>query len=70
MATNEKELLPHQHRMVKEKDDLLTRYSALNAFMDSDVYKTLPEVDCKLLRLQASAMLFYFDVLSLRIDRF
>lgn len=66
----EKELLPHQQRVVEEKNELNEKLEKLRSFLDSDIYKTLDSVDKVDLKMQYNAMITYYHVLSRRILRF
>lgn len=71
MTTSEKELLPHQQRVVEETKELGSKVKNLTAFIrDNEVFKNLPSNEQRLLTLQLSAMSLYLDVLLRRIDLF
>ena len=57
-------------RMVKEFDELTGRIEKLNAFVISDQFNLLPEVDRVDLTEQLKHMDRYREVLSRRLSRF
>ena len=60
----------HQERVVAEADQLNERTNKLGAFLLSDLYKTLPEVEQKRLARQHTVMTQYLQVLNERIADF
>lgn len=66
----EKQLLPHQQRVVEEKAALDEKLAKLLAFFDGDVYAALPTEDRLLLIAQHTHMRAYSDTLGTRIARF
>jgi len=64
------DLLPHQERVVKERDELLTKLEALAKFRLTDTYEQLPGEERYLFARQMDYMIGYEAVLKLRIDRF
>lgn len=63
-------MLPHQQRVVDEKAELDDKLSKLNAFKESDLFKSLDVEDRALLVVQATYMEAYSKTLGKRIDRF
>jgi len=61
---------PHQERVIVERDELKNRLDKLNAFLNGDVFKALPEIEQSDLLRQEAAMSKYFDALNSRISRF
>lgn len=61
---------PHQQRVVDEKDQLGERLEKLLEFIETDLYKNLPEKDKELLFFQSQIMEDYYEVLEERIERF
>lgn len=62
--------LPHEQRVVKEKDDLVQRINALSAFITSPLFKSVNEVEQDRLRKQEVAMAALADILCDRINSF
>lgn len=56
-------------RVVQEKDALDLKLGALNNFLRSAVFDTLPIAEQELLRKQHVAMVIYSDTLKARISR-
>lgn len=54
-------------RMAQEYDELRGRYERLEAFVQSDTFKQLPENKRTLLSLQCQTMYRYMDILTQRI---
>ena len=63
-------LLPHQLRMLSEKEDLDGKIEKLNNFIDGDVFQNLPREERNDLYLQDGAMKLYALILERRISRF
>jgi hypothetical protein len=64
-------LLPHQQRVITERDELQTKLRALTVFLDSNVtYATLPKQEQELLQRQEGIMRNYVTVLNQRIALF
>ena len=59
-------LAPHVLRMKEELDDLVYRLKKLSAFIDTQPFNELPELDQRLLREQRTSMTEYGRTLSLR----
>lgn len=59
-----------QLRVIQERDELKTKWDALNKFFEGKVYKTLPEIERDDLLDQADYMEAYLSVLNRRIERF
>lgn len=62
--------LPHQQRVVDEKNELDERLSKLDAFLHTDTFKRLRNEEQILLDRQATAMRIYSNILRERIDLF
>lgn len=66
-----KELQPHQQRIVDEARELWGKAEALDSFIKSNpVFDNLPELDKQLLTTQLNAMRAYGNILDIRINRF
>lgn len=63
-------MLPHQERVVAEKDDLLSKLSKLESFVEGDTFQTLPEAERLRLLEQSKYMAQYYRILSERIAAF
>lgn len=63
-------LLPHQQRVVAEKDEVSERLSKLLAFFQGPIFPTLSEAERSRLRNQARFMDGYAAVLEERIAAF
>ena len=64
-------MVPHQMRVVQEKQELDTKIEALIKFTTtSDIFANLPETDKQHLTDQLSTMHGYSAILGLRINRF
>ena len=64
-------LLPHQQRVITERDELQTKLRALTVFLDSNVtYATLPKLEQDLLQKQEVVMRQYVTILNQRIASF
>lgn len=61
---------PHEQRVIDEKHDLLDRLTKLNAFIATEVFAGLAEIDRILMRYQRDQMAGYLDTLRSRIERF
>ena len=67
----DKELQPHQQRVVDEHKELKDKTSKLGAFiLDNPIYLKLEEDEKEDLKTQYDAMCIYQDVLERRIKRF
>ena len=66
----EKELLPHQLRVIEEKEELLNKIEKLSAFLQTDKAKELSTEEYILLSVQLDYMNLYFSVLIKRIKVF
>lgn len=66
------ELLPHQQRVVEEKEELDTKIEKLLNFITSDnpVYNTLAPEEKADMYMQSQQMMHYSDTLNRRIQRF
>ncbi len=63
-------LLPHQQRVVTEKEELDSKLASLLLFMGSNVFRLLDPDERQRLLNQASIMQGYSNVLADRIDNF
>lgn len=64
-------MLPHQERVVQEKDDLDAKITALNRFIcGSEAFPDLPAAEQGRLNLQLATMLDYSGILADRIAAF
>lgn len=61
---------PHQQRVIDEKTELDGRLKKLNAFIDGEIFKGLPEDERTRLRKQVGYMKCYSYVLEERIAAF
>jgi hypothetical protein len=61
---------PHQQRVVDEKNELGVKLEALLKFLQTDLYKSLPEKEKELLYFQSQVMEDYYEVLEQRIELF
>ena len=65
------ELLPHQQRVVTEKDELEKKFKDLGTFiLENPIFVSLPDKEQEDLKLQQELMGKYIDVLNSRIARF
>ena len=65
------ELLPHQQRVVTEKDELEKKFKDLSVFiLENPIFVSLPDKEQEDLTLQQELMGKYKDVLNRRIARF
>lgn len=70
MDTDIKPLLPHQQRVIEEKEQVSERLSKLYAFFQGAIFPTLIEAEQSRLRNQARFMDGYVAVLEERIAAF
>lgn len=63
-------MIPHQQRVVTEKDELSERLAKLLAFFQTDIFAGLSEAERSRLRNQARFMDGYVAVLEERIAAF
>ena len=66
----EKQLQPHEQRVVDERTDLIEKITKLHAFFKTEIFDNLQEEDQNLLEEQVQLMMNYSDVLLKRINRF
>ena len=66
----EKQLQPHQQRVVEERTELIEKITKLHAFFNTEIFDSLQEKDQNLLEKQVQLMMNYSDVLLERINRF
>ena len=65
------ELLPHQQRVVTERDELEKKFKDLVTFiLENPIFVSLPDKEQEDLKLQQELMGKYIDVLNSRIARF
>ena len=65
------ELLPHQQRVVTERDELEKKFKDLGTFiLENPIFVSLPDKEQEDLKLQQELMGKYIDVLNSRIARF
>lgn len=60
---------PHVQRMVAEQAELDRKVGKLSAFLATQTFEALPEIDRELLRKQYAAMRQYSKVLGKRVER-
>lgn len=63
-------LKPHQERVVTEKNELDDKRKKLTAFIGSDVWRGLAEIEQSRLNRQLGAMTLYSNILKERIASF
>ena len=66
----EKVLLPHQQRVVEEKELLDDKLSKLRVFINTEIYKNLSNTDKILMNAQVTYMAGYSRILGMRINNF
>lgn len=66
----QKELQPHEQRVVDERNELNEKITKLHDFFKNPIFQKLPEEDKNLLNEQSEIMMNYSDVLLKRINRF
>lgn len=67
---SEKQLLPHQQRVVEERNELVDKVTKLHSFFNTEIFESLPGEDQELLVKQEKVMKEYSDILLDRIKRF
>jgi hypothetical protein len=66
-----REYLPHEQRVIKEREELMVKLNDLNKFISgSTLFLQLKETERNLLMIQQRAMDTYSLVLKSRIDLF
>ena len=65
-----KKLLPHEQRVVSEKDELKIKLDALISFLQNGQPKFIDDKNWVLLQEQADAMNWYYTILISRIELF
>lgn len=65
-----KELEPHQQRVIEEISELIEKINNLSSFLKTDLAASLPLVEQRALNRQLAYMALYADVLNERIERF
>jgi len=63
-------LLPHQQRVVDERNELIDKITKLHAFFKTSTFEDLEQEDQNLLNEQSQIMMNYADILFQRINRF
>lgn len=63
-------LLPHQQRVIAERDQLNTRLTSLRAFIASDTFRQVDKAERMRLLRQEQVMTEFAQVLTERIDAF
>ncbi len=63
-------LLPHQARLIIERDDLAEKLQKLTIFFDTESFKNIDSAEQKRLIRQASFMRGYLKILNERIQAF
>lgn len=63
-------LLPHQQRVVEERDELVDRLQKLNAFLDTPTFDALPKDERHRMVQQRMLMSLLAMTLKARIDAF
>ena len=66
----EKTMQPHQERVVTEKKELDEKREKLGAFIEGEIFLSLPEAERGRLQQQAIAMARYSTILGDRIAAF
>jgi len=66
----EKQLQPHEQRVVDERTELIEKITKLHAFFRTEIFENMQEEDQNLLEEQVQLMMNYSDVLLKRINRF
>lgn len=63
--------LPHQQRVITERDELNAKLVALKGFIrGSQVFASLPDSEKERLKRQSEVMTEYSDILQARINAF
>jgi hypothetical protein len=70
MNANAKTLLPHQQRVVVERDELNDKFKKLSVFLKSEKFESVNPDEQKRLRRQHFAMFEYRSILEERISYF
>lgn len=66
----EKEILPHQQRVIEEKQNLQEKYVKLRDFLSTEIFNSLIKEEQDDLFKQYNVMKDYIDILDRRINRF
>jgi hypothetical protein len=61
-------LFPHEERVLAERNELQTKYSALCAFLGSNALNSVQQYERLLLMKQGVAMAEYLDILNERVE--
>lgn len=61
---------PHEQRVINEYEELVVKYNALNAFIGTDLFHTLPVDEQGRLKFQSDAMNAYLNILAERAMHF
>lgn len=70
LVYNKENMLPHQQRVVEEKDELAEKIYEIVVFTGSAVFNNLQPVEQDRLNRQLKYMNLYYDVLQERINAF
>lgn len=70
MTSTEKELQPHEQRVVDEKEQLGDRLAKLREFLDKGQPSFIDDKNWGLLKSQFQAMSQYYTILLMRIELF
>lgn len=62
--------VPHQQRVIDERDQLEVKLTTAIAFIDSPAFAELSKLDATLLNIQTKIMSDYLSILNKRISRF
>jgi hypothetical protein len=63
-------LLPHQQRVVEEREDLFNKLFRLRLFIQSSAFQEIDLAEQSRLELQHKYMFDYLGILDLRIEAF
>lgn len=64
------DLMPHEQRVVNEREELVIKSVALDGFITGEIFKTLSRKNQYLLKKQLLVIQMYIDILDLRISFF
>ncbi len=70
MSNEQKQLQPHEQRVVEERDQLKDRMDKLREFLQKGQPKFIDDVNWNLLQVQFDAMSQYYAILLQRIALF
>lgn len=66
--TSDKVYLPHQQRVIEEKEQLDDKLAKLSNFIDSDIITKVSKEEVTLLQAQLVCMKGYSDILKQRVN--